>query len=137
EAVAIPFGRVELTDRLNFMRRPVRRLVPQIACDHIRLAVAVDVGDGDAFRAEFAVQRDLFEPNFSRPFLRAGAGVRFLRRRQSRQGEAERQNTANATACKRIFHPSISWKRFRLRTCQEHLQALSLARKLFWTVPSE
>src|SRR5262249_27483722 len=80
EAVAVSFGRVELFDRLNLMRRPVRRFVPQIARDHVRLAVAVDVGDRDAFRTEFAVERDLLEPYLSRRFLRADAGMELLLR---------------------------------------------------------
>src|SRR5262249_60066972 len=114
----------------DLMRRPVRRFVPQIARDHVRLAVAVDVGDRDAFRAEFAVELNLLEPNFSRRFLRADAGMELLRRRRRRQGEANRQNHIDTTAWKRTFHFSFSWRRFSLRTCQEHLQPLSLACKL-------
>src|SRR5215475_153638 len=108
EAVAVSFGRVELLDRLNLMRRPVRRFVPQIARDHIRLAVAVDVGDRDAFRPEFAVERDLLEPDLSRRFLRAYAGVKLARRRQNYQGEADRQNAVNAAACMSLFHLPFS-----------------------------
>src|SRR5215475_7427629 len=108
EAVAVSFGRVELLDRLNLMRRPVRRFVPQIARDHVRLAVAVDVGDRDAFRPEFAVERGLLKPNLSWRFLRADAGVKPLRRRPCRQGEADRQNAVNAEACKSLAHLSFS-----------------------------
>src|SRR5262249_6237694 len=107
EAVAVTFGRVKLFDRLNLMRRPVRRFIPKIASDHVCIAVAVDVRDRDAFRAEFAVERDLLEPNLSRWFLRAYVGVKLLRRRQSRQGEAHRQNAVNA-ACKGLVHLSLS-----------------------------
>src|SRR5262245_7613077 len=107
EAVAVTFGRVELCDRLNLMRRPVRRFIPQIARHHIRPAVAIDVGGGDAFRAEFAVERDLLKSNLSRWFLRAG--VMFLRRRRH-QGEAERQGAVNATTLKSLVHLSFSGK---------------------------
>src|SRR5262245_18484338 len=131
KTVAVTFGRVELFDRLNLMRSPVRRLIPQVARDHIRLAVAVDVGDRDALRAEFAVQHDLLDPDLSGRFLRADPGVKPLRRRPGHQGEANRQNAINATEWKHVFHLSFSWKRFSLRTRQEHLQPLLLPRKLF------
>src|SRR5262245_43260787 len=110
EGVAVTFGRVELLDWLNLMRCPVRRFVPQIARDHIRLAVAVDVGDRGAFRPELAVERDLLEPDLSRRFLRACAGVKLARRRQRRQGEANRQNAVNAAACKSLVHLPFSGK---------------------------
>src|SRR5262249_15973572 len=114
EAVAIRFGRVELFNGLNLMRLPVRRLVPEIACDHVRPAVVIDVSDGDAFRAEFAVERDLFETDLSGSVWRGDGGMKLLRGRRSHHGEAERQNTVTAASRKRIVHSSFSWKRFSM-----------------------
>jgi hypothetical protein len=59
EAVAIAFRGIELFDRLNFVRRPPGRLIPEVSRHNIGLTVAVDIGDGNTFRAELTIQNNL------------------------------------------------------------------------------
>ncbi len=60
--VGIVFGRL-FGDRVHF---PIWRGVPDVAGYDVQLAIFVDVADGDAFGAEFAVEDRFFEGDFLR-----------------------------------------------------------------------
>ena len=64
EALAVAGGPVaEIAGRADFVHRPIRGLVPNVAYQDVELAISIHVGDRDAFGAEHSINLRLLPSN--------------------------------------------------------------------------